>query len=121
MSGAEIEGNDGVLLRSESGEVLDALDHLANQAHAQQLSQGERVFCDVEGFRSMREAELQQMAQHAAERVQLSGVPFTFGPMNLNERCIIHLALANDETLQTESIGEGNSRRLKVGLRSLSE
>ena len=57
------------------------------------------------------------MARHAAERVRSSGVPFTFGPMNPNERRIIHLSLADDEQLHTESVGEGNDRRLKVSLK----
>ncbi len=62
----------------------------------------------------MREAELRTMARLAAERVLASGVPFTFGPMSASERRVIHLALAGEEGLHTESIGEGNSRRLKV-------
>jgi spoIIIJ-associated protein len=64
----------------------------------------------------MREVELRAMANHAAERVRSTGVPFTFGAMNGNERRVIHLALADIEDLHTESVGEGNARRLKVSL-----
>ena len=65
----------------------------------------------------MRETELRAMARHAADRVASSGVPFPFAPMNANERRVIHLALADDERLFTESVGEGNARRLKVSLK----
>jgi len=49
--------------------------------------------------------------------VRDSGVSFTFQPMNANERRIIHLTLADQEDLYTESIGEGSERKLKVGLK----
>lgn len=116
-----IEGSDSPLLRSEGGELLDALEHLVNQSFARTLPQGERFVCDVDSFRAMREAELRAMARLAAERVRSSGVPFTFGPMNANERRVIHLTLANEEDLATESVGEGNARRLKVGLKKAAK
>ena len=113
----DIDGADASLLRSEGGELLDALEHFVNQSFARDLPHGERYVLDVHNFRALRETELRAMARHAAERVNASGVPFTFAPMNANERRVIHLALADDERLFTESIGEGNARRLKVSLK----
>jgi spoIIIJ-associated protein len=57
------------------------------------------------------------MARHAAERVRSTGLPFFFGPMTAAERRIIHLTLAEEANLFTESVGEGNARRLKVSLK----
>lgn len=113
-----IDGADSALLRSEGGELLDALEHFVNQSFTRGLPHGERFVCDVDDFRLMRETELRAMARHAADRVRSTGVPFTFGPMNASERRVIHVALADDETLQTESVGEGFARRLKVTLKS---
>ena len=113
-----LDGADSPLLRSEGGELLDALDHIINQAFARGLPEGERFICDVHSFRALRETELRAMAHHAADRVRSTGLPFFFGPMNAGERRIIHLTLANDSDLFTESIGEGNSRRLKVSLKT---
>ncbi|MEJ7709719.1 MAG: R3H domain-containing nucleic acid-binding protein [Pyrinomonadaceae bacterium] len=114
----DIAGEDVSYLRSENGELLEAVEHLANQVFGRDLEKGERIVCDVEGFRAIREAELRVMAQHAADRVRSTGIPFTFGPMIANERRVIHLALAQDETLHTESVGEGHERRLKVSLKN---
>jgi spoIIIJ-associated protein len=114
----DIEGPDSELLQSQTGELLEALQHLLNQVFGRQMQPGERLVCDVEGFRATREAELQAMANLAAKRVRDSGVSFTFQPMNANERRIIHLTLAGQEDLYTESIGEGSERKLKVGLKS---
>ena len=113
----DIAGADSELLQSQTGELLEAVQHLINQIFGRQLPAGERLVCDVEGFRATREAELQAMANLAAKRVRDSGVSFTFQPMNANERRIIHLTLAGQEDLYTESIGEGSERKLKVGLK----
>ena len=109
-----IEGADASLLLSEGGELLEALQHILNQVYGRSLTKEDRIVCDVENFRATREAELKAMARHAADRVRSTGVPFTFGPMNPNERRVIHMALATEEDLHTESVGEGNARRLKV-------
>jgi spoIIIJ-associated protein len=114
INGAEAETS---LLLNEGGELLEALQHLVNQALGRKLPKGERIICDVNNFRATREAELRAMAHYVAERVRKTGVPYTFGPMLPNERRVIHLALAGDEDLHTESIGEGSSRRLKVTLK----
>jgi spoIIIJ-associated protein len=113
-----IEGADSSLLRSEGGELLDAVEQLANKIFAHQLPKGERIVCDAENFRATREAELRAMAHHAAERVRASGQPFTFGLLTANERRVIHLELQSDERLHSESIGEGNARRLRVSLKT---
>lgn len=109
-----IEGSDASFLLNEGGELLEALQHILNQAFGRMLPKEERIICDVENFRATREAELRAMARHAAERVRSTGVPFTFGPMNPNERRVIHMSLATEDDLHTESVGEGSARRLKV-------
>lgn len=115
-----IDGRDSSLLLNEGGELLEALQHLANQAFGRSLPKGERIVCDVENFRATREAELRAMARHAAERVRKTGVAFNFGPMNSNERRVIHLNLSTEDDLQTESVGEGAARRLRVCLKDSS-
>lgn len=112
-----IDGADTSLLLNEGGELLEALQHLVNQAFGRSLPKGERIVCDVENFRATREAELRAMARHAAERVRSTSVPFTFGPMDASERRVIHLSLAEESDLHTESVGDGAARRLKVSLK----
>ncbi|MCA1614649.1 MAG: hypothetical protein LC795_11015 [Acidobacteria bacterium] len=113
-----IDGPDSPLVRSEGGELLDALEHFVNQSFIRGLAEGERFVCDVDNFRAIREKELRAMARHAADRVRSTGLPFFFGPMSAAERRVIHLSLAEDESLFTESVGEGNARRLKVSLKT---
>lgn len=114
----DLSGPDAELLQAEGGELLQALQHLVNQAFGRKLDAGQRVVCDVEGFRATREAELRAMANLAAERVRNTGAPFVFGEMSSNERRIIHLSLAECEDLYTESVGDGSARKLRVALKS---
>jgi spoIIIJ-associated protein len=110
----DIEGHDAELLQAQTGELLEALQHLINQIFGRSLAAGERLVCDVHGFRATREAELQAMANLAANRVRQTGAAFTFEPMSANERRIIHLTLADSPDLSTESIGEGADRKLRI-------
>ncbi|HSS18650.1 MAG TPA: R3H domain-containing nucleic acid-binding protein [Pyrinomonadaceae bacterium] len=114
----DLSGPDAELLQVDGGELLQAIQHLISQAFGRKLPEGQRIVCDVEGFRATREAELRAMANHAATRVRSSGAPFVFGEMNSNERRIIHLSLAECEDLFTESVGDGPARKVRVALKS---
>ena len=117
----DIDGEDAELLQAQTGELLEALQHLVNQIFGRGLEGGERLVCDVRGFRATREAELKAMANLAASRVRQTGIAFTFEPMTANERRIIHLTLADSEDLFTESIGEGGERKLKISPKRISK
>ena len=112
-----IEGADSSLLLNEGGELLDALQQILNQALGRALPKGQRIVCDANNYRAAREAELRAMAEHAARQVRANSSPFVFGPMDASERRVIHLSLANEVDLVTESIGEGHARRLRVALK----
>ena len=109
-----IDGADNGLLLNQGGELLDALQQIINQALGRHLPRGQRIICDADNFRAAREGELKAMAQHAARQVRTTSSAFVFGPMESNERRVIHLTLADEPDLLTESIGEGNARRLRV-------
>jgi spoIIIJ-associated protein len=116
----DISGKDAELLQAQTGELLEALQHLINQVFGRSLVGSGRLVCDVNGFRATREAELQAMANLAANRVRQTGMAFTFEPMSANERRIIHLTLADSPDLSTESIGEGSERKLRIVKKSSS-
>ena len=116
-----IQGSDSELLLSQGGELLDALQQILNQAYGRNLPKGQRIICDANNYRAARESELRAMAEHAARQVRATSSAFVFGPMEANERRVIHLSLADEEDLVTESIGEGNGRRLRVALKATAK
>ena len=105
-----IDGEDSELLLSQGGELLDALQQILNQALGRALPKGQRIVCDARNYRAAREAELRAMALHAAKQVRATSSAFIFGPMDASERRVIHLSLAEEGDMRTESVGEGTAR-----------
>ncbi|HLG14135.1 MAG TPA: R3H domain-containing nucleic acid-binding protein [Blastocatellia bacterium] len=110
----EIRGDDIPLLLGHHAELLDAIEYLGNRVLARAAGEDARVVFDCGNYRARREKELRMMAEKAAEKVRASGVPFSFDPMGPNERRILHLALVDDQTVKTESRGNGPDRRVTI-------
>ncbi len=110
----QVRGDDVALLLGHNAELLDALEYLGNRVLARASGDEARLVFDSGGYRARREKELRLMAEKAAERVRLSRIPFSFDPMTPNERRIIHLALANDASVATESQGNGENRKVTI-------
>ena len=101
-----LEGEDGGVLVRRSGEGLQALQHLVATAFRRQLGDDNRVVVDCNGFRKEKDLELKQMARYIAEKARSSGMPQEMGPLNPYERRIVHLAIAEDPGVTSESIGD---------------
>ena len=101
-----LEGEDGGILIRRGGEGLQALQHLVATAFRRQLGDDNRVVVDCNGFRKDKDAEIKQMARFMAEKVRASGLPQEIGPLNPYERRIVHIAIAEDPTVSSESVGD---------------
>jgi len=101
-----LEGEDGGILIRRGGEGLQALQHVVATAFRRQLGDDTRVVVDCNGFRREKDAEIKQMAHFMAEKARSSGQPQEMGPLNPYERRIVHLAIAEDPRVTSESIGD---------------
>jgi spoIIIJ-associated protein len=101
-----LEGEDGGVLVRRGGEGLQALQHIVATAFRKQLGDDNRIVIDCNGFRKDKDAELRQMARFIADKARSSGTPHEMGPLNPYERRIVHLAIAEDPTVTSESIGD---------------
>ncbi len=108
----EINGDDSGLLIGRRGETLQALQYVTNLLVGRR-AEG-RVVLDVEGYRERRYAALRTLAVRVAERVASTGQSVTLEPMAANERRVIHLALAENSRVVTESTGVGEGRKITV-------
>lgn len=107
----EVATNSATLLTIE---LVDEIEQLLQSAVAG-LS-GRRVRCrvDVNGVRAAHEASLGAWAREAAERVRRSGAEESTQPMAAAERRLVHLALAGDPELATESRGDGELKSVRI-------
>ena len=101
-----LEGEDGGVLVRRGGEGLQALQHIVATTFRKQLGEDNRIVIDCNGFRKDKDAELRQMAHFIAEKARSSGAPQEMGPLNPYERRIVHLAIAEDPTVTSVSIGD---------------
>lgn len=109
------EGADVFLRRK--GEPLDALQVIVNTAFRRE-DRGERHYVvDVLGFRKEQDEELRKEARMLAEKVHASGEDEEMGPLNPYARRIVHLAVAENPAVTTESIGEDLLKTVVISLK----
>ena len=112
-----LEGEEGGLLIRRGGEGLQALQHLVATAFRRQLGDDNRIVVDCNDFRRDKDAEIRQMAKYIAEKARTSGAPQEMGPLNPYERRIVHLAIAEDPSVTSESIGDAFMKTVIISAR----
>lgn len=98
------EGADVLLHRK--GEALDALQVIVNTAFRRDARGDRHYLVDALGFRKGKDEELRQMAKFLMEKAKTTGVPQEIGPLNPYARRLVHLTVAEDSEVSSESIGD---------------
>lgn len=110
----DVEGEDLGILIGRRGQTLAALQYIVRLIINHKMEFWTPVVIDVEGYKLRRSEALQALAVRMAEQVRIKRVPFTLEPMPAYERRIIHLALADHPDVTTESIGDGDARKVVI-------
>ena len=110
----ELEGVDQDLLVEDEGQVLLALQHLLPRVMYGRIGRIVPCRLDSGGYQRKKEERLQGLARRVAEEVVRRGGTRTLRPMNPADRRIVHLTLADDPDVETESQGNGYFKRVNV-------
>lgn len=110
----EVLTRESGLLIGERGTTLRAFEHILRLVLRPVVGSSLRVMVDVNAYRVRQLEILRRRAQSAAERARLTGRAVVFEPMSAADRRIIHVTLAMEEGVATESRGEGAQRRVVV-------
>jgi len=110
----DITGEYLGILIGRRGQTLYSLQYLVYLMMSHQLKAHVPVTIDVAGYRERRHEALKSLALRMAERVKDTGQSVTMEPMPAGERRIIHLALQDYPGVTTESIGEGEDRKVSI-------
>lgn len=105
--------NDAGFLIGSNGDNLRELEFLL-RAILQRQNYGKKIFLDINNYRRIREDNLKDLAKEMAHKVILSKKSFALPAMNAYERRIIHMELATNPDIVTESEGEGPNRHLVI-------
>lgn len=109
-----IRGADLGVLIGRRGETLNALQYITRLIVSREIQQRANIVIDVEGYKARREEALRRLAVRMAEQARRLGRTIALEPMPANERRIIHLALRDDQSVTTESIGSGDQRKVTI-------
>jgi spoIIIJ-associated protein len=109
-----IEGDDLGILIGRRGQTLVALEYVTKLIVVQRLKAWVPLTIDVGGYRKHRRDSLQKLALYLAEQVKSRRRAMPMEPMPADERRIIHLALADHPDVTTQSIGEGENRKVVI-------
>jgi len=113
----ELSGEGGEQLLRRRGEALDALQHVVNTAFRRQLKDERSFVVDCLGYRKAKDAELKQMARFMMERAKSSGTPQEMGPLNPYARRLVHITVAEDPQMASESIGDAFLKTVIISVR----
>jgi len=113
----DIKGDDLGILIGRRGQTLASLEYITKLIVVGRLKAWLPLTVDVAGYKERRRDSLQRLALYLAEQVKSRRRDITMEPMPANERRIVHLTLADNPDVTTQSIGEGEGRKVVILLR----
>ncbi len=111
-----INENLGLLI-GRRGETLAALQLLVSLIVSHRTRHRMRIVVDAENYREHREENLRSLALRVAQQVRNYRRSIALEAMPPHERRIVHIALSDSKDISTESIGEGDERRVVISLK----
>jgi spoIIIJ-associated protein len=109
-----IVGDDLGVLIGRQNEVLSALELITRLMVNQRVHARSDFIVDVNGYRAKRAESLRKLALRMADQAVETGRTAILEPMPPAERRIIHLALRDHPKVTTQSIGEGDRRKVTI-------
>jgi spoIIIJ-associated protein len=113
----DIKGDDLGILIGRRGQTLASLEYITKLIVVGRLKAWLPLTVDVGGYKKHRRDSLERLALYLAEQVKSGRRPITMEPMPADERRMVHLALADDPDVVTQSIGEGEDRKVVILLK----
>jgi spoIIIJ-associated protein len=106
------------ILIGEGGETLLEIQHLLKSILRKKIGGEERFYLDLDinDYKKKKNTYLKEMAKESAEEVVLTKKEKILPPMSAYERRIIHMELANNPNIVTESTGEEPERSVAIRL-----
>jgi spoIIIJ-associated protein len=113
----EISGEGGETLLRRRAEALDALQVIVNTAFRRELKDDRSFTVDCLDYRKGKDEELRQMTRFTMDKVKINRTPQEMGPLNPYARRIVHLTVAEDPALASESIGDAFLKTVIISMK----
>ena len=113
----DISGDGGEVLLRRKAEALEALQQIVNTGFRRDLADDRSFVVDCMGYRRGKDAELKQMARFLMEKAKSTGTAQEMGPLNPYARRLVHLTVAEDPAMTSESIGDAFLKTVIISTR----
>lgn len=110
----DITGDDLAVLIGRHGRTLDSLQFLISSITSRKVGHRYPIVVDVEGYKSRQRQKIEGIARSAASKAFNQNRSIKLRPMTPYERRLVHIALRDDDRVETISEGEGRARRVVV-------
>ncbi|MGI6297331.1 MAG: protein jag [Minisyncoccales bacterium] len=106
--------DDAKMFIGRQGIVLSHIQLLLRKMLKKDLDKDVYLFLDIDNYRKDKIDGYKSIANSAAEEVSITGQQKILSHLSSYARRIIHLELAKRDDVKTESIGEGEERKLVI-------
>lgn len=110
----QIQSQDSGYLIGKSGNNLFALQHLIRILVSKRTEEKINFIVDVNSYVENQREEIIEKANNAISEVEETGKEIELSPMNSYERRLVHIRVSQKNKVESESIGEGLSRRVLI-------
>lgn len=110
----EILSPESRFLIGERGTTLQALEHVLRLLLRDVAGDTVRIVADVNAYRARHADLVRRRALQAAQRASATRRAVVLEPMNAADRRVIHVTLAAEADVATESVGEEPERRVVI-------
>jgi spoIIIJ-associated protein len=105
---------DSNLLIGQYGVNLQSFQHIARLIIRKKISDKVNFTLDVNSYRDQKNQSIIEEAREAAQQSINEGRVIIMKPMSAYERRLVHMELSKNEKIATESVGEGENRKVLV-------
>ncbi len=109
-----IGSRESDLLIGQRGVNLRALQHILRAMARKKTAEKLRFSVDVNDYSQSKKSSLEELAKNLARQVANDKRPAVLRPMSAFERRIVHVTLSGNDQVRTESIGEGEERKVVI-------
>jgi spoIIIJ-associated protein len=113
----DLEGEDLGILIGRRGQTLSSLQYLVRLIVSEKTKAWTSFHVDIAGYKKRRYESLKKLALRLADQVKITKHSINLEPMPPDERRIIHITLADDPEISTQSTEVGENRKVVIQFR----
>lgn len=110
----QVDGEHEETIAGPDGRILDSMQYLLRKMFSHELPDRMMIDLNAGDFRERRKEELKKTAVELAEKVKAEGKTQAIPALNPSERRVVHVALQDDKSVRSRSVGEGLFKKVLI-------